>query len=209
MALSRPVLLALLGALMAGALFFATMGARQTADEPAPTPEPAAKQPPKPAKAKKQNAQAAPTAAPKKVVRKRRTAASGAAAAKARAVEAVAQEPKAGSKADAKAAAVPSAGVPDRVTRALARNRTVVLFFYQRGSADDDATAKAVDSLRGTRRVDVFSAPISRLAEFRGVTGDAGVSQAPAVVILHGDRARLIEGFVDDATLAQEVADAR
>lgn len=197
MALSRPVLLALLGALLVGALFFATMGARQTADAPAP----AAKQAPAPAKAKKQSAQAAPA----KAEARRRTAASGAAQAEARAARTEAREPKAG----ARAGAAPSEGVPARVTSALARNHTVVLFFHQRGSADDDATAKAVDSLRGTKRVDVFSAPISRLSDFRGVTGDAGVSQAPAVVILHGDRARLIEGFVDEATLAQELADAR
>lgn len=183
MALSRPLLLALLGAALCGALFFATMGARQSSDDSGPAVKPAANQPPAPAKAKKRSAQGA--------------------AAGARAAQAKATEPKP----DAKAA--PSVGVPARVTRALARKHTVVLFFYQRGSADDDATAKAVDSLRKGKRVDVFSAPISRLADFRGVTGDAGVSQAPAVVILHADRARLIEGFVDRATLAQELADAR
>ena len=208
MALSRPVLLALVGAVVCGGLFFATMGARQSADDsglkPAAKPanKPAAKQSPSPAKAKKQSAVATPTAA-KKAQGKRRTpaAGTGGAAANARAAQAEAR--------DAKPESAPSAGVPARVTSALARSHTVVLFFYQRGSADDDATAKAVDSLRGKKRVDVLSAPISRLADFRGVTGDAGVSQAPAVVILHGDRARLIEGFVDDATLAQEVADAR
>ena len=64
-------------------------------------------------------------------------------------------------------------------------------------------------SVKG-RRVAVFSAPISRLDDYAAITGSITISQAPAVVIVdRRHKARLIEGFIDEETLAQEVADAR
>ena len=179
MAVSRPVLLALVGAVLVAALFLATIGGRARTDDSVQPPAATAEKGP--------------------------TAAGPAATAKGRAPAAT-PATKAGEK---RKVAAP-AGVPAAVLRALARKRTVVLFFHQRGSADDDATARAVASLRARRGLAVFSAPISRLADYRAITDQAGVSQAPAVVVVgRSGRARLIEGFVDRDSLAQEVADAR
>ena len=179
MAVSRPVLLALVGAVLVAALFLATMGGRARTDDSVPPPAATSENGPK-------------TSGP-------------AATAKGRA-PAAATATKAGEKRKAAAAA----GVPAAVLRALARKRTVVLFFRQRGSADDDATARAVAPLRGRLGLAVFSASISRLADYRAITDQAGVSQAPAAVVVgRSGRARLIEGFVDRDSLAQEVADAR
>lgn len=101
-------------------------------------------------------------------------------------------------------------GVPAPVARALAARQRIVLFFYKPGSADDRATARAVSALRGQRGLTVFTDPIGRLARYRGVIGELGISQAPAVVIIRKDRtARVIEGYVDPATLAQDVTDSR
>jgi hypothetical protein len=103
-----------------------------------------------------------------------------------------------------------AAGVPAPVARALDARKRIVLFFYNPGSADDRATARAVADLRGQRGLAVFTDPIGRLARYRGVIGELGISQAPAVVIVGKDRtARVIEGYVDQATLAQDVTDAR
>jgi cytoskeletal protein RodZ len=208
MAVSRPVLLALLGAVLIGALYFATMGGRDSGGDAAesaaaPTPtKPAAK-----AKSKADSPGAKRAKAAAASTKTAKAAKAPAASAQASAGKAKLVAPQ--SKPAAPKAAAP-VGVPAAVTKALADKRVVVLFFYQRGSADDDATGKAVDSLRGRSGVKVFSAPITRLADFRGVTGGAGVSQAPAVVILGREgSARLIEGYVDSETLAQEVADAR
>jgi len=185
MALSRPVLLALVGAVLAAAAFFATSGARNKGgDSPAPA---------KPAATK------ALRATPAK-------AAKSAAAAKA--APAKADPASAAKPAPAKPAKL--AGVPANVSRALERKQTVVLFFFQRGSADDDATGRAVAGLREGKSVAVFRAPISRLDDYSAVIDGAGVSQAPAVVILgKGGKARLIEGYVDPTTLKQELADSR
>jgi hypothetical protein len=103
-----------------------------------------------------------------------------------------------------------TAGVPIAVERALDARKRVVLFFYKPGSADDRATGQAVDGLRGTRGLAVFTDPIGRLAKYRGLIGELGIAQAPAVVIVGKDRsARVIQGYVDPATLAQDVADTR
>lgn len=196
MAISRPILLALVGALLALGAFYATSGARNSGDEaqpgPAVEPKPAPKSP-----AKDSAAKSSP---------------------KAPAASADADAARPASRPDAKRtpakpASKPTAaptGMPADVSRALAGKRTVVLFFFQRGAADDEATARAVASIRGRRGVQVFSAPIARLADYRAVTAGVGVSQAPAIVILRpGGGARLIEGFVDPESLAQQVADAR
>lgn len=170
MAVSRPILLALVGAVLALTAFFATSGARNSDDgATVVTPaEPAGK---------------------------------------------ASSAGKALTPAKAKPTSATSTGdelaVPAAVRRALARDRTVVLFFRQRG-ADDDATAEAVAGVRGRRGAAVFSAPISRLSDYSALTAEIGISQAPAVVIVgKSGKARLIEGFIDEETLKQEVADSR
>jgi len=118
---------------------------------------------------------------------------------------------KPGTTADAGPAERPAdAGVPTPVRRALAGKGKVVLFFFRPGSADDRATGRAVARLRGTPGISVFSAPIGDLFEYRAVVDGLGISQAPAVVIVAGDgSARVVQGYVDPATLAQDVADTR
>lgn len=185
MAISRPILLALAAAILALVAFYATTSARTSTDESN-----------EPAKAVRDSAPARSKAArkPTSAHKDESRPATGAA----------------GSSARRDAGGAARRGVPAAVARALARDRTVVLFFFQRGAADDDATAQAVAAVRRRGAAKVFSAPISRLADYGAITTGAGVSQAPAVVIV-GKRgsARLVEGFVDPETLIQQVADAR
>ncbi len=186
MAISRPIVLALVGAILALGAFYATSGGREAAtDSNEPAPE-------------------AP-ATPVKPAPERET--KGAEAERRSGDDAKRQaRPGATRRHAPRGAAAP----PEDVRKALARKRTVVLFFYQRRAADDDATARSVSSLRGRSGVRVFSAPVSKLGDYQAVIGGAGVSQAPAIVILGRDRAaRLIEGYVDAESLAQLVADAR
>jgi hypothetical protein len=101
-------------------------------------------------------------------------------------------------------------GMPLAVARALRNRDTVVLYFRGSPSADDRATARAVADLRGQRGVSVIADRIGRLGRYRAVVGDLGIAQAPAVVIVgRGRSARVVEGYIDPTTLAQDVADAR
>ena len=199
MAISRPIVLAVVGALVALTAFYATMGARRAEDgsnEPARLADrDSAKQ-----GAKKAESRSTPAGADK-------TAATGTASGNGTAAK---QSQAAPGRAAAKPEPAARPGLPADVARALAADRTVVLFFYQRGAADDAATAKAVAAIRGHTRAKIFTASISRAADYRTLTTGVGLSQAPAIVILRkGRSAQLVEGFVDPETLAQQVADTR
>jgi hypothetical protein len=101
-------------------------------------------------------------------------------------------------------------GMPLVLARALRTRKTVVIYFRGSESADDRATARAVAGLRGQRGVAVFTDRIGRLGRYRAVVGELGIAQAPAVVIVgRGRSARVVEGYIDPTTLAQDVADAR
>jgi hypothetical protein len=102
-------------------------------------------------------------------------------------------------------------GLPGPVAEALSHRHVVVLFFTQRGPADDTATRQSVRALKARGgRVSVFSDKIANLSRYHRVVGDLGVAAAPAVVIVGRDlEARLIEGFVDKESLLQQVRDAR
>lgn len=199
MPISRPLLIALVAAVFAVVGFYATQSMRNSTDAAAPViataPSEAPADPDAPAAGKSQAA-SKPSAG-------RKTSATDESSAARKAP--TAREPGA-----RKPPATRAAGVPAPVARALAARQRIVLFFYKPGSADDRATARAVSALRGQRGLAVFTDPIGRLARYRGVIGELGISQAPAVVIVRKDRtARVIEGYVDPATLAQDVTDAR
>jgi hypothetical protein len=97
-------------------------------------------------------------------------------------------------------------GLPAAVERALARHQVFVLLFTQEGS-DDDATRRSVGQLDGVR---VFRAGIDKIGDYRRVVSELGIDQAPAVVIVGRDgQARLVEGYTDPGSLAQQVEDAK
>ena len=197
MPLSRPVLIALVGAILAVAAFLATSASRQQAAAPESNAAElaarakkadAALKDPAPAKAKKSEGAAAPA---KPDVKK--------------AVD------KAPAKAKAEKPAVAKVeGAPASVKRALDKKRVVILFFRQAGSADDAAVAGAVNAQRVRKGVSVFTDNIRRLARYRAVVGTLGISQAPAVVIVgRNGEAQVVEGYVDEGSLTQQVVDAR
>lgn len=219
MPISRPLLIALVAAVLALAGFYATQGARSGSDsagsapvvpaEPAPRPSSSAdRAADKPTSvAKVDSAERARTAKPKaeeprvaKPRADRAEAETGRTARKAAAAKAAAR----------RRARVERLGMPLPVAKALNARKTVVLHFRGSPSADERATARAVAGLRGRRGVAVFSDPIGRLGRYRAVVGELGIAQAPAVVIVdRGRSARVVQGYVDPATLAQDVADTR
>ena len=101
-------------------------------------------------------------------------------------------------------------GVPPEVEAAINDKQIVVLFFGQRGGADDRAVRRVVGTLENRRRISVFTDDVKDIADYRRVTGSLSVSQAPAIVIVQQDKeASVLEGFVDEGTLRQEILDRR
>jgi hypothetical protein len=107
---------------------------------------------------------------------------------------------------------LPGPGLPAGLARALTRHEVVVLFFYEPGAADDQATRQAVRTMRSVvagRKVAVFTDTVTHLANYRRIITGLGVSQTPAVVVVDKNRrAAVEEGFVDAGTLTQKVQDA-
>jgi hypothetical protein len=191
MTLPRPVLIALLGLALCAAAFLATRSANDTGGAvtsaprtvvPAPAAKPAVKSPATPAH--KPATHAAKPATRPHVVPKPQT--------------------------PAKPAVSPEVAKVLPAIKALGRGDVVVFFFTQPGPADDTGTRQAVKSLAHTKGVSVFTVGLGDLSTYRPVLSGAGVSQVPAVVVVRaGKKARLLQGFVDAATLRQTVADAR
>ena len=203
MAVSRPFVLALLGTVLAVATFASmrSAGDRAQAERSAAAPTLT----PKPGRSSVTDAPALRKAPPANAPR------SKAAPSKPAPPKAEPEGPaaKATPTPGAKKPSAATAGVPPKVARALKSEKTVVLFFRQPG-ADDDATESAVRSLRGKKRVALFSDGIAHLARYRLVVTGLGITQAPSVVIVGKSRkAVLIEGFVDKGSLTQQVLDAR
>jgi len=203
MAISRPLLLALIAAVLAAGTFLATIGARQDATDSGSK----AVAPPK----STEDATPDKLASPRKLSKATQDAAESksAAAATAAAAESApakpakpVMQPRRTGKADT--------GVPAPVERALADKQVLVLFFRQAGGADDSATADAVRDVRGTKGVKVISDVLANLPRYRSLVQALGIAQAPTVVIVDRKRqARLVEGYVDPGTLKQLVLDAR
>jgi hypothetical protein len=195
MAVPRPVLLlAVVGAALMAATFYAVRGANQAS---VTNPVHAVPQAP-PAPAVKHKA--APAAKHSAATTKHKAAAKHPAKAARKHAHAARPAPvSAGAK----------VGLPGDVARALAKRHTIVLFFFQRGGADDAATARSVRALGHRRKLSVFTASIRRLSDYRRLISGLDITSAPSTVIVGRNRkARVLEGFVDGRTLAQEVADA-
>ena len=183
LSLPRPILLALLGLVAISAAFVATRGAKEETSAPS-------------------SSSSATLAAPSKLGGKTKR-------------DSTARKPDpAGGHTPAKPKAIDAdavIGLPRRVAEALGKRHVVVLFFSQRGPADDTATRGSVRALKAQGgKVSVFSDRIHNLSRYHRLVGDLGVAEAPAVVIVGRDlKARLIEGFVDKDSLLQQVKDAR
>ena len=192
MALPRPALLGILGAVLVLVAFVATHTVgKHSSGSSNPAPVSAAK--PKQAPAKKAAASPAKHAAPARASKP--TAAKRS--------HTVKVKVPAGHEAGA------SVGLPVTVAAALARHKVVVLYFGGPG-ADDALTAKSVKQLKASagRGVAVFMDKLSNLADYRRVVEGLDVSQAPSIVIVdRAKKARLFEGFIDAGSLRQDVAD--
>jgi hypothetical protein len=184
MAVPRPLLLALVGLLLLSATFFATRASRGGTESTVPSQAATPQKPSAPRSEAKPHKPA-------------RASTSHSAASKDHPARAV------------RAHRAASLAKPAAVARALSRGKVVVISFFQPG-ADDRASAASVDALRGRHLAVVFTDRIANVGRYGPLVEKIGIDQAPAIVIVdHHRRARLIQGYVDSETLAQEVSDAR
>jgi hypothetical protein len=204
MTLPRPVLIALLGIALCAAAFLATRSANDTdsaVTTAPPVEQPVTKPAAKPSDAKPNGPQAHKSTPDKPAAAKPHKAAPA---------DTKPATPAAKPATPAKRAVSPEVARTLPAIKALARGDVVVFFFSHAGPADDTGARQAVNALRGTKGVSIFTADLDDLETFRPVLAGAGVSQVPAIVVVRaGQNGRLVQGFVDARTLRQTVADAR
>ena len=97
-----------------------------------------------------------------------------------------------------------------RARRALREQRKVVLFFANSRGLDDKLVESSVRVVRGDTKAVVLTDVVANVDRYGSLVESLGVSQTPAIVVIdRAGKARLIEGYVDAASLVQVVTDAR
>jgi hypothetical protein len=95
------------------------------------------------------------------------------------------------------------------VAKSLGQNDVVLLLFSRPGAADDTAARQAVQKLDGTKGLQIYTPNFEDLDNYRPILAGVGVAQMPAIVIVKpGHKAELVEGFVDQQSLRQQVEDS-
>jgi hypothetical protein len=196
MAVPRPVLIAILGLALCVTALIAVHGMGNPDETSAPVPLPTATAPATTASPSKKPA----TTKPGTTASTPSTNSSGTSA-------------TAGGQKVGQTTAKPKVSAKERtltaVKSALDSNKVVVLFFTRPGAADDTGARSAVRKLRGMKGVEVFSPAFEDLSDYRPVLAGTGVSQVPAIAIVKpGKKAVLVEGYVDQKSLRQQVRNA-
>jgi hypothetical protein len=119
---------------------------------------------------------------------------------------------KAGASGKGGAAAIPAdlKGVPAPVAKAIGKEKTLVLLFWNDRAADDRAVRSQLREVdRWDGRVLVHAAPIKSISRYGRITRGADVEQSPTVVVVDTElRAERVVGYVDTTTIDQMVVDA-
>jgi hypothetical protein len=101
-------------------------------------------------------------------------------------------------------------GIPKPIARAIRKDKTLVLLFWNGKSADDKAVHEALAKVnRWDGRVYVGSASIKKIAKYGRITRGVDVEQSPTIVVADNQlRAETLVGYVDATTIDQAVVDA-
>jgi hypothetical protein len=177
--LPRPVLLGIVGVVLAGAVFFATRNSNDNTSSPAPSSTSAPAQ--------------SPTAKP---------------GSSARAAEPSSSGNKVTSPSRSQTGAA-GPGIPLRVKQALDAHKVVVVLFWNRRGVDDRSVKRSLDSLPHRKAVAVFSDNVRHLSRYTRITAAANVTTTPSLVVVNRKgQAEVVSGYLDRQTLGQYVLNA-
>ncbi len=99
---------------------------------------------------------------------------------------------------------------PRRLQRALRQHRKVVLLLSNPRGLDDELVGRALERVERDTNALVLRDVVTNTDRYGSLVEDLRVAQTPALVVIDREgSARVVEGFIDPALLAQVVADAR
>jgi hypothetical protein len=100
-------------------------------------------------------------------------------------------------------AAAEAAGIPLPVYEPLHQGKTVIIFFWEPKAQDDQHVNQSVDEVakhRGKSLV-VIKEKIENKSRYDGIAKVADITQTPGLVILYGDQADTWQGYIDGDAL--------
>jgi hypothetical protein len=175
--LPRPALLAIVGVVLLGGVFFVTHKPSTTSSStPAPTQTPNAAQSPT-AKAGSSASATQPNQGKDKVTPANQS-----------------QTGPAGP------------GLPTPVKQALDAHKVVVILFWNPRAIDDRSVKASVDRLPHRKHLAVFSDGVGNLSRYTRITAAASVSTTPSLVIVNPKgQAEVVTGYLDYETIRQYI----
>jgi hypothetical protein len=188
--ISRPVLIALVGAVLVGGfLFFKANSSSDVA-------------PPAPAVAAATGATGGSTGTTGGTGGTGGTGASGPTMTKAE----IAKQ-KADEKRKALVAAAEAAGMPLKVYTPLQDGKTVLIFFGEPKGQDDQHVNQAVNEVKQKRgsSIVVIKETVSNKSKYDGIAKAADITQSPGIIILYKDKADTWQGYIDGTALNARV----
>jgi hypothetical protein len=193
--ISRPVLIALVGAvLLGGFLFF-----KPSSDDGAVAPPPTSVQ------TAATGATAGSTSKTGKTGKPGPSGATGASGPTMSASEIAAAKRAAARK--KLIAAAEAAGIPLSVYEPLQQGKSVIIFFWEPSAQDDQHVDEAVNEVKQRRgkSIVVIKEKIANKSRYDGIAKVADITQTPGLVILYGASADTWQGYIDGDSLNTRV----
>ena len=99
-------------------------------------------------------------------------------------------------------------GLPTSVAKAVAKKKTLVMLFWNKRAYDDQAVRHELKHVnRHKGKVQVHVASINDVARYAPITRGVNLEQSPTVVVVKGNTADALVGYVDRGTINQTVSD--
>jgi hypothetical protein len=99
-------------------------------------------------------------------------------------------------------------GLPASVAKAVKDNKVLVMLFWNKRAIDDQAVRREIRGIdRQGGKVKVHVAPIEDVARYASITRGVNLEQSPTVVVVKGDTADALVGYVDAGSINQSVSD--
>lgn len=103
--------------------------------------------------------------------------------------------------------AAEAAGIPVAVFEARRAGKEVIIFFWEPDGKDDERTNDAVLNVEDYRKghTVVFRDQISNASAYDGIAQAGQLTQTPSMVILYKDKADTAQGYYDAAAINQKI----
>lgn len=100
-----------------------------------------------------------------------------------------------------------AAGMPTPVYSALKDDKIVMIFFWEPDAKDDERTNDAVLNLQDYRgsSLKVFREQIANKSKYDGIAQAGELTQTPSMVILYKDEATTAQGYMDAAAINAKI----